>query len=66
LTVKEAAQRARVSEVTILRECRGKTPRLRCVRVGGRRAIRIRMEWVDLWLERQTPEWAEAQRATTK
>ena len=50
LTVAEGAEYAGVSRDTIYTACeRGE---LRHVRVGGRRAIRLRPEWVDEWLER--------------
>ena len=50
LTLRRAAVRAAVSEATIKREVsRG---RIRCARVGGRRSLRFRAEWVDEWLER--------------
>jgi len=49
LTRQEAAQRAHVSEATIGREVRAR--RLRAARVGGRRALRLKPEWVDGWLE---------------
>ena len=50
LTVPKAAAHAAVSRDTIYMACeRGE---LRHVRVGGRRAIRLRAEWVDAWLER--------------
>lgn len=49
LTVAEAAQYAGVSRDTIYTACeRGD---LRHVRIGGRRAIRLRPEWIDAWLE---------------
>ena len=49
LTVAEAAQHAGLSLDTIYTACeRGD---LRHVRVGGRRAIRLRAEWIDSWLE---------------
>jgi excisionase family DNA binding protein len=57
LTTLQAAARAQVSESTILREARAL--RLRSVRVGGRRNLRVRPEWVDSWLEGQSPEAAE-------
>ena len=49
LTVREAAYRARCSEGTIRREVRAE--RLRVVKVGGRRSLRFRSEWIDAWLE---------------
>ena len=49
LTVGEAADHARVSRDTIYTACeRGE---LQHVRIGGRRAIRLRKEWIDAWLE---------------
>ena len=49
LRVKEAADRARCSTKLIYREVAAK--RLRAARVGGRRELRFRPEWVDEWLE---------------
>jgi excisionase family DNA binding protein len=49
LTRAQAAQYAQVSEATIGREVRA--GRLRSVKVGGRRAMRLRPEWIDQWLE---------------
>jgi excisionase family DNA binding protein len=48
-TRREVATYARVSEATIGREVRN--GRLRHVRVGGRRSLRFRREWIDGWLE---------------
>jgi excisionase family DNA binding protein len=48
LTVTEAADRARCGVKLIYREVRGR--RLRAARVGGRRELRLRAEWVDEWL----------------
>jgi excisionase family DNA binding protein len=45
----EAAVYGRVSVGTLRNEIR--RGRLRHARVGGRRAIRVRREWIDLWLE---------------
>lgn len=47
-TRREAAAYARVSEATIGREVRN--GRLRHVRVGGRRSLRFKPEWIDEWL----------------
>ena len=50
LTVQDAASYAAVSPDTIYTACeRGE---LRHVKVGGRKAIRLRTEWIDGWLER--------------
>jgi excisionase family DNA binding protein len=59
LTARQAAERAQVSESTLLRELRA--GRCRGVKVGGRRTWRLRPAWVDEWLERQSPEYAEQQ-----
>ncbi len=49
LTVAQAGAYAGLSTDTIYTACeRGE---LRHVRVGGRRAIRIRPDWIDAWLE---------------
>ena len=48
LTVKEAAGRARCGIKLIYREV--KAERLQAARVGGRRELRFRAEWVDDWL----------------
>jgi excisionase family DNA binding protein len=47
-TRREAAAYVHVSEATIGREVR--SGRLRHARVGGRRALRFRREWLDDWL----------------
>ena len=50
LNVTEAAEYASVSRDTIYTACeRGE---LRHARVGGRRSIRLKAEWIDAWLER--------------
>lgn len=49
LTVREAAARARCGVKTVYREV--VAGRLRAARVGGRRALRFRPEWIDLWIE---------------
>ena len=58
LTPKEAAQRARCGVKTIYRET--KLGRLRAARVGGRRDLRIRPEWVDAWLDKAAKPVEEA------
>lgn len=48
LTVNDAAEHANVCRDTIYDACeRGE---LQHVRIGGRRAIRLRAEWIDAWL----------------
>ena len=52
LTVAEGAEYSGVSRDTIYTACeRGE---LRHARVGGRRAIRLKPEWIDAWLEQHT------------
>jgi len=52
LTVAEGAEYSGVSRDTIYTACeRGE---LRHARVGGRRAIRLKTEWIDSWLEQHT------------
>jgi excisionase family DNA binding protein len=54
LTAEEAATRARSGVKLIYREA--KAGRLRVARVGGRRDLRFRAEWIDQWLDaRSTP-----------
>jgi excisionase family DNA binding protein len=49
-TVSEGAEYAGVSRDTIYTACeRGE---LRHARIGGRRSIRIKSQWIDEWLER--------------
>jgi excisionase family DNA binding protein len=50
LTVAEGAAYAGVSRDTIYTACERRE--LRHARIGGRRAIRIKPEWIDAWLER--------------
>ncbi len=50
ITVDEAASRARCGIKLIYREVRA--GRLKAVRVGGRRELRLRPEWIDRWLDR--------------
>ena len=52
-THRDAAVHARVSEATIGREVKSARPRH--VRVGGRRALRFKREWVDAWLGGNPP-----------
>ena len=50
LNVAEGAEYSGVSRDTIYTACeRGE---LRHARIGGRRAIRLKAEWIDAWLER--------------
>ena len=52
LKVTQAAEYVGLSRDTIYTACeRGE---LQHVRVGGRRTIRLRTEWLDNWLERHT------------
>ena len=48
LTVGEAAARARCGAKLIYREVTAE--RLQAARVGGRRELRFRAEWIDDWL----------------
>jgi excisionase family DNA binding protein len=54
LTPEQAAARAQVGKRTIYREAAA--GRLRCAKVGGRRELRIRAEWIDAWLEASAQE----------
>jgi excisionase family DNA binding protein len=54
LTVDQAAARALVSRRTIYTACRDR--QLRHARVGGRRDIRLRAEWIDAWLDASAPQ----------
>jgi excisionase family DNA binding protein len=49
LTVRQAAIRAQVGAKTIYRAVRARD--LRAVRVGGRRELRFRAEYIDEWLD---------------
>jgi excisionase family DNA binding protein len=50
LNVTEGAEHAGVSRDTIYKACeRGE---LCNARIGGRRSIRLKPEWIDAWLER--------------
>jgi excisionase family DNA binding protein len=52
LTVQQAAHHAAVSIDTIYTAC--ERAELQHTKVGGRRAIRIKAEWIDAWLEKYT------------
>ena len=54
-TAEEAGARARTCTKVIYREV--KAGRLRAAKVGGRRELRFRDEWIDEWLEQSaTPQ----------
>ena len=50
LTVSEGAEYAGVSRDTIYTACERRE--LHHARIGGRRSIRLKPEWIDAWLER--------------
>ena len=50
LNVAEGAEYAGLSRDTIYTACERKE--LRHARVGGRRSIRLKPEWIDAWLEK--------------
>ena len=50
LNVAEAAEYAGVSRDTIYTACERRE--IHHARVGGRRSIRLKPEWIDAWLER--------------
>jgi excisionase family DNA binding protein len=50
LTVAEGAEYSGVSRDTIYTAC--ERHEIRHVRIGGRRAIRLKPAWIDEWLER--------------
>ena len=61
LTVAEGAEYSGVSRDTIYTACeRGE---LHHARIGGRRAIRLKPEWIDAWLERHVQGAHEARTA---
>lgn len=61
-TVEQAAARAQTGTKLIYREV--KAGRLRAARVGGRRELRFRDEWIDSWLEKcATPQESDGGRA---
>jgi len=49
LTVAEGATHSGVSRDTIYTACERRE--LRHARIGGRRVIRLKVEWIDAWLE---------------
>jgi excisionase family DNA binding protein len=49
LTPEQGAQRAQVGKRVIYHEVNA--GRLRAARIGGRRELRIKPEWIDAWLE---------------
>jgi excisionase family DNA binding protein len=58
LTVAEGAEYAGISRDTVYTACeRGE---LRHARIGGRRAIRLKAEWIDAWLERHVQRAQDA------
>jgi excisionase family DNA binding protein len=61
--VPQAAAYAGVSRDTIYTACA--RAELRHVRIGGRRAIRLKPEWVDEWLERYARGTAKAAKYPT-
>jgi excisionase family DNA binding protein len=54
LTAEEMAAYAKVSKKTIYSAV--SSGKLRAARVGGRRDIRGKAEWVSLWLEASAPQ----------
>ena len=52
LNVAEGAEYAGVCRDTIYTAC--ERSELRHVRIGGRRAIRLKTQWIDEWFERHT------------
>jgi excisionase family DNA binding protein len=61
LTVTEGAEYSGVSRDTIYTACERRE--IRHARVCGRRAIRLKPEWIDEWLERHA-QGAQASRPT--
>lgn len=61
LTLRRAAARAAVSEATIKREVRRGC--IRAARVGGRRCLRFRPEWIDAWLDASATQFGRASRS---
>ena len=52
LTVTEGAEYSGCSRDTIYSACQ--RHELRHARIGGRRSIRLKREWINAWLERHT------------
>jgi len=63
LTVGEGADYANVSRDTIYTACERKE--LRHVRISGRRTIRLRPMWIDVWLEEHAREPRSARSAAS-
>jgi excisionase family DNA binding protein len=53
-TVSQAAEYAGVSRDTIYNACERRE--MRHARVSGRRAIRVKPEWIDAWLEQHATD----------
>jgi excisionase family DNA binding protein len=53
-TVPQAAEYAGVSRDTIYTACERRE--MRHARVSGRRAIRVKPEWIDAWLEQHATD----------
>ena len=62
-TVSEGAEYAGVSRDTIYTACERRE--LHHARIGGRRSIRLKPEWIDAWLERHARA-AEPSRGQTE
>ena len=62
LTVAEGATYAGVSRDTIYTACERRE--LHHARIGGRRSIRLKPEWIDAWLERHARSAQPARRET--
>lgn len=54
LTVEQAAARVQVGRKVLYAEVRA--GRLKAARVGGRRELRFRAEWIDRWLEESSEQ----------
>lgn len=59
LTVTQAAEYAGVSRDTIYTACERRE--IRQARIGGRRGIRLKPEWIDAWLERHALDAQDGQ-----